>query len=98
VAYDYAAAAEHVTHEHSGLLAPLGDTRALIAAAVSLAAEVPRARALGANARLAAQALQWDRLVAAMETVLMAALSAPLPPTRRRALRREPPSARGSAG
>lgn len=98
VAYDYAAAAEHVVHEHSGLLAPLGNARALISAAVSLATDVARARALGANARLAAQALQWDRLVAAMESVLAAALAAPPSMARRASLRREPPSARGSAG
>jgi glycosyltransferase involved in cell wall biosynthesis len=98
VAYDYAAAAEHVVHGHSGLLAPLGDTRALIAAAVSLATELPRARAIGANARQSAQALQWERLVAAMEDVLVAALAAPPPPAQRRGLRPQPPSARGSAG
>jgi len=98
IAYDYAAAAEHVVHDHSGMLAPLGDTRALIAAAASLATELPRARAIGANARQSAQSLQWDRLVAAMEAVLTGALAAPVPPAPRRSLRQAPPSARGSAG
>jgi glycosyltransferase involved in cell wall biosynthesis len=98
VAYDYAAAAEHVTHGHSGLLAPLGDARALIGSAVALATDLPHARAIGAHARQVAQALQWDQLVAAMEAVLVAALSAPPPPARRRALRPQPPSARGSEG
>ncbi len=113
VAYDYAAAAEHVTHGRSGLLAPLGDTGALVAMAAALAQDMARVRALGTQARADALALHWDRLVQALETELLqvaalappraAAASAPGEDAPGRAgpgllrRRRAPPPARGWA-
>ncbi|MEI8303250.1 MAG: glycosyltransferase family 1 protein [Burkholderiales bacterium] len=79
VAYDYAAAAEHVVHGRSGLLAPLGDTAALVALAAALAGDMAQVRALGAQARADAQALHWDRLVHSLETELLRVADAALP-------------------
>jgi glycosyltransferase involved in cell wall biosynthesis len=78
VAYDYAAAAEHVVHGRSGLLAPLGDTAALVALAAALAGDIGQVRALGAQARADAQSLHWDRLVHSLETELLRVADAAL--------------------
>ena len=70
VAYDYAAARQHIVHGRSGLLAPLDDRIGFIEHAAVLARDLPRARALGRNAREAAQSLRWDTVVQEFEAVL----------------------------
>ena len=83
VAYDYAAAAEHLQHARSGLLAPMNDGAALVALAVSLAQDMPRIRAMGQLARASAEKVGWDPLVQRLEAVLLQ--TAASRPARRRA-------------
>lgn len=61
--YDYAAAHELVRPEENGLLVPLGDEAAFIAAAVRLATEPALAARLRARAAAAVQARSWDNVV-----------------------------------
>jgi glycosyltransferase involved in cell wall biosynthesis len=70
VAYDYAAAAEHVEHAVSGLLAPLGDSQAFIAHVLAIAGDSVRAAELRRQARLRAEQLDWANVYDAYETVL----------------------------
>ena len=71
VAYDYAAAREHLVHERSALLAPFDERAAFIAAAVRLARDLPLARRLGQAARAAAEAITWERIAGDFEAVLL---------------------------
>ena len=76
VAYDYAAAAAHIRHGLNGALASFGSAAEFTGLAVSLAADLPRARALGANAREQVLAFGWSRVVQQLEAVLEAAAAA----------------------
>jgi glycosyltransferase involved in cell wall biosynthesis len=71
VAYDYAAAREHLVHERSALLAPFDQRAAFIAEAVRLARDLPLARRLGQAARTAAEPITWDRIAEDFEAVLL---------------------------
>jgi glycosyltransferase involved in cell wall biosynthesis len=71
VAYDYAAAAEHIQHARNGMLAAVGASQEFIAAAVELAGDVGRTRAMAARARRTAEALEWGRVVQQLESVFM---------------------------
>jgi len=75
-AYGYAAAAEHIRHGENGLLARFGDAAAFTALAGELAADLPRARALGVRAREHALEHDWERVVRQLEAVLEAAAGA----------------------
>jgi glycosyltransferase involved in cell wall biosynthesis len=77
VAYDYAAAREHLVHAHSALLAPFDDRDAFIAEAIRLARDLPLARRLGAAARSAAESITWDRIAGDFEAVLLDVASTP---------------------
>jgi len=70
VAYRYAAARQHLEHGRSALLAPFDDRAAFIAQAERIAREPQLARALGAQARAAAEQLGWDRVVRDFEAAL----------------------------
>lgn len=70
VAYDYAAAREHLRHGHCGLLAPYGDAAEFTRLAVELAADRQRLRAFGVNARAAALRLRWETITLDLERVL----------------------------
>lgn len=70
VAYDYAAARQHIVHGYSGLLAPVNARDRFIEHAVALAGNLPRARALGRHARAVAVPLGWEKVVADFESVL----------------------------
>ncbi len=70
VAYDYAAARQHIVHGRSGLLAPVDDRITFIEHAAALARDLPRARSLGRRAREAAEPLGWNKVVADFEEVL----------------------------
>jgi glycosyltransferase involved in cell wall biosynthesis len=76
VAFDYAAAAELIHHGTSGLLVPCGDTASFVAHAAALAADLPRAQALGARGRLTAVQRAWDAVVRELEAALAAAAEA----------------------
>ena len=73
VAYDCAAARAHIESGVNGVLAPYGDANAFGAGAAGLAAERGRAHALGRRARKTAEALDWERVVLALEAQLIAA-------------------------
>lgn len=74
VAYDYAAAAQHVRHGVNGLLAGFGRTQEFTAMAKELAAkhasEPQGFQAMGRNARLTAEALDWKCVVQQLETLM----------------------------
>jgi glycosyltransferase involved in cell wall biosynthesis len=73
VAYDYAAAAEHIESGENGVLAAYGNDEDFVAAAAGLVTDSKHARALGAHARETAKALDWARVVLDLEARLLAA-------------------------
>ena len=70
VAFDYAAAQQHIRHEVNGLLAPFGDTGAFIAQAKGLITDMGRVRRIGAAARQSVELLTWERIMGQMDTAL----------------------------
>lgn len=76
VAYDYAAAAEHVEHDKNGLVARLNDEDGLAGLAASLAADPTRVERLRRAARITAQAIDWDTINAKFEAALFDAIAA----------------------
>jgi glycosyltransferase involved in cell wall biosynthesis len=74
VAYNYAAAAQHVQHGTHGLLAAFDRTDEFIAMASELVATHARKpeqfRAMGRDSRLSAEALDWRSVVQQLETLL----------------------------
>jgi glycosyltransferase involved in cell wall biosynthesis len=73
--YNYAAAHELVRHEESGLLVPLNDEPAFIAAAVRLVTEPGLATRLRARAADTVRTRSWDSVVAQFETDLVEAIA-----------------------
>jgi len=71
VAYDYAAAREHIRHNSNGLTAPFDATKAFIRLAVALATDSPRIRALGAAAHITCAPIDWSHIVAEFEQALL---------------------------
>jgi glycosyltransferase involved in cell wall biosynthesis len=63
VAYDYAAAREHIRHRLSGMLAPFGEGDAFGALAAELGSDGRLREKLRQNARAAACAVRWDTVV-----------------------------------
>jgi len=93
VAYNYAAAREHLVHERSALLPAFDNKAAFIGNAVRLARDLPMARRLGAAAHSAAEPITWDRIAGDFEAVLLEVAKrgqAPFNPA--------PPGSRLSAG
>jgi glycosyltransferase involved in cell wall biosynthesis len=82
LAYDHAAAGELVRHGHNGLIAPPCDREAFLRLAVRLGSEPGLARRLGIQARRTAQALDWQRIVDAIELEYRAAIDRPPQPAR----------------
>jgi glycosyltransferase involved in cell wall biosynthesis len=80
VAYDYAAASQLIVNDASGYLVPFGDGRAFVATAERLIdawrRDVEGTRAIGAAARAVAQTLDWEELVANLESVFLSAQQA----------------------
>jgi glycosyltransferase involved in cell wall biosynthesis len=73
VAYDYAAARQHLEHGRSALLAAFDDRAAFIAQAERFAREPHLARELGCAARRAAESVTWAHIVRDFEAVLLEA-------------------------
>jgi glycosyltransferase involved in cell wall biosynthesis len=73
VAYDYAAARQHLEHGRSALLAPFDDRAAFIAHAERLAREPQLARELGRAARSVSEGVTWAHIVRDFEAVLLEA-------------------------
>jgi glycosyltransferase involved in cell wall biosynthesis len=71
VAFDYAAARQHVEHERSGLRVPVGDPVAFITAACDLAAAADSWRRLGEAARRAVEPFDWEHIYRDFETILL---------------------------
>jgi glycosyltransferase involved in cell wall biosynthesis len=72
VAYNYAAAAEHLVHDASGLLAHYDDAAGFTALAAALVTDPIRIRGLGLRARAKATELDWGRVVQALESLYCA--------------------------
>lgn len=77
VAYNQAAAAEHLTHETNALLAPPADEKPFIEC-VKSAAERWNDQGLRASARNKATDLTWDKIIQSLENTLLSSLK-PLP-------------------
>ncbi|MDP2399827.1 MAG: glycosyltransferase family 1 protein [Burkholderiales bacterium] len=72
LAYDYAAAQQHIRNDENGLLAPPGAADDYVQAAAALVTDLPRARRLGAEARATTVKLDWSCIVAEFEQALLA--------------------------
>lgn len=71
LAYDYAAARQHIVHDANGLLAPFGDTQAFIAQARALVSDSSQVQRLRVAARHTVKSLGWDHIMSQMESVLL---------------------------
>jgi glycosyltransferase involved in cell wall biosynthesis len=71
LAYDYAAAAEHVRHGKNGFLAPYNDEAAFVRVAGEIAANPAAWREAGAAARSSALNLDWERVVRLLESLFL---------------------------
>ncbi len=69
-AYDYAAARQHIVDGESGLLVPLGEEDAFLAAARKLACAPALVARLKMHARAVGERLRWDRVIDDLERVL----------------------------
>jgi glycosyltransferase involved in cell wall biosynthesis len=76
IAYDYAAAAEHIRHGSNGLLAPLHAAEEFTRLAAGLATDPGCVAHLGANARVATEKLDWAWIVSEFERALRDVLPA----------------------
>jgi glycosyltransferase involved in cell wall biosynthesis len=70
VAYDYAAAREHLVDGENGLLVPFGDARAFERDSLRLATDPALLSALRRQARLSAEGVSWDHIVDAFSDAL----------------------------
>lgn len=75
VAYDYAAAAQHVAAGESGVLAPRGDAAAFVARAAGLARSPAALAEMRRRARAHALTVDWTAVVDRFESVLLGAAS-----------------------
>ncbi|MDG1580181.1 glycosyltransferase family 1 protein [Pseudomonas sp. GOM6] len=79
VAYDQAAAAQHIRHGHNGALASPGDEQAFIDAAQWLLEDAESLRRVRLNARQHAGRQGWPAIVEQFEQHLLVACTPPLP-------------------
>jgi glycosyltransferase involved in cell wall biosynthesis len=70
IAYDYAAAAEHMRHGLNGLAARVDDSAAFLRLAAELTNDGGRIKRLGVNARETTECIDWAAIVGAFERVL----------------------------
>jgi glycosyltransferase involved in cell wall biosynthesis len=70
IAYDYAAAHQHIRHDVNGLLVPFDDTAAFIAQAKGLISDMDRVQRLRHAARNTVKSLTWEHIMGQMEAVL----------------------------
>jgi glycosyltransferase involved in cell wall biosynthesis len=75
VAYDDAAARQHMVHAESGLLAPREDARLFTHLAEFLARDPALRHALGREARRVSKAIPWEEKLPELEAVLLEAVS-----------------------
>jgi glycosyltransferase involved in cell wall biosynthesis len=74
IAYDYAAAAEHIQHGRNGLVADLDNAREFTALAANLIGETQRIATLGRRARETAQRIDWEEIHNEFESALLNAI------------------------
>ncbi|MEQ1915445.1 MAG: glycosyltransferase family 1 protein [Gallionella sp.] len=77
IAYDYAAAHQHMRHDVNGLLAPYGDTASFIKQAQGLISDKARVQRLREAARVTVGALTWEHINGQLEAVLYDIARAP---------------------
>lgn len=80
VAFDQAAAAQHILHRYNGMLARPGDAQGFDDAAAELLAETELLRHVRLNARRHAAPLSWDAIVSSFERHLFDVLQAQVTP------------------
>lgn len=71
VAYDYAAARQHMRHDVNGILVPFADTDAFVTQAKGLITDMDRVRRLRLAARQTVETLTWEHIMGEMEAVLL---------------------------
>lgn len=76
IAYDYAAAAEHIRHGSNGLVADVDNAREFVALAANLAGDSLRITALGRRARTTAEGIDWEEVNDEFETALRDVIAA----------------------
>jgi UDP-2,3-diacylglucosamine pyrophosphatase LpxH/glycosyltransferase involved in cell wall biosynthesis len=69
IAYDYAAAAQHMIHRENGLKAPKGNEAAWLDEVLSCT-DLKALQSIRENARITSQKLSWDRIVERFESIL----------------------------
>jgi UDP-2,3-diacylglucosamine pyrophosphatase LpxH/glycosyltransferase involved in cell wall biosynthesis len=69
IAYDYAAAAQHMIHRENGLKAPKGNEAAWLNE-VLFCTDLKALQSIRENARITSQVLSWDRIVERFESIL----------------------------
>jgi glycosyltransferase involved in cell wall biosynthesis len=77
LAYDYAAAREHIRHDVNGLLAPFDDAFSFIDQAVALIRVPHRVERLRAQARQSVELLTWANIMGQLENVLVDLVNSP---------------------
>ncbi len=71
IAFDYAAARQHITHNANGVLVPPGDTQGFLMQAKALVTDMERVGRLRLAARNTVKSLTWDHIMGQMEAVLL---------------------------
>jgi glycosyltransferase involved in cell wall biosynthesis len=75
VAFDYAAAREHMRHMENGVLVPFGDAKSFVAMASMLTRSPHTIQMLREQARVKAESLDWDKVFDAFLGQVLATLS-----------------------
>lgn len=71
LAYDYAAAREHIRHDVNGLLAPFNDSASFYQQAIALVQIPDRIERLRLNARKSIEQLTWPTVMGQLESTLL---------------------------
>jgi glycosyltransferase involved in cell wall biosynthesis len=71
IAYDYAAAAEHISHGRNGLVAQFDDTAEFVALAANLVGDRQRIARFGRCARARAERIDWEEVHSEFESTLV---------------------------
>lgn len=71
VAFDYAAARQHIRHDLNGLLVPYEDTEAFIAQSKAIISDMARVHRLRHAARHSMESQTWERIMGDLESVLI---------------------------
>lgn len=76
VAYDYAAARQHIRHDVNGLLVPFADSAAFVLQAQAIISDMERVQRLRLAARQTVELLTWQHIMGEMEAVLLQTIRA----------------------